>query len=229
MNIKKNKDVDLLTLLDCGGVLFKNNPNPKEVYANIMKLYSGKDIEEMAKYFNLEDELVQIKASELYRSKPPKVAPYLAGELMIDKLLENGEIDKQTLISARIDAVRKREDQIISSLIKEYPSIKFAIATQDGQLIHDVLNHYFPELEEKYQVVTTDSDINAYKTSPDFYYNTEKRLYVPTTKMMLVDDTKANIQGIEKAGGVGTLFDPDDSSQSLEDIVKDTIEHIRRM
>ena len=79
MNIKKNKDVDLLTLLDCGGVLFKNNPNPKEVYANIMKLYSGKDIEEMAKYFNLEDELVQIKASELYRSKPPKVAPYLAG------------------------------------------------------------------------------------------------------------------------------------------------------
>ena len=46
---------------------------------------------------------------------------------------------------------------------------------------------------------------------------------------MLVDDTTANIQGIEKAGGVGTLFDPDDSSQSLEDTVKDTIEHIRRM
>lgn len=64
---------------------------------------------------------------------------------MIDKLLETDEIDKQTLISARIDAVRKREDKIISSLIEEYPSIRFAIATQDGQLVHDVLNHYFPE------------------------------------------------------------------------------------
>lgn len=76
MNIIGNKEIDLLTLLDCGGVLFKDNPNPKEVYANIMKLYGGKDIEEMAKYFNLEDELVQIKASELYGSKLPKVAPY---------------------------------------------------------------------------------------------------------------------------------------------------------
>ncbi len=229
MNIMKNEDVELLTLLDCGGVLFKDNPNPKEVYANIIKLYGGKDIEEMAKYFNLEDKLVQIKATELYKSKPPKVAPYLAGELLIDELIEKGDIDKQTLISARIDAVRKREDKIISSLIEEYPRVQFAIATQDGQLVHDVLNHYFPELEEKYQIVTTDPDINTYKTTPEFYYNTEKRLYVPTSKMALVDDSTANIQGIEKAGGYGTLFNPNDSNQTLEDTVKDTIEHVRRM
>lgn len=47
--------------------------------------------------------------------------------------------------------------------------------------------------------------------------------------MVLVDDSKTNIQGIENAGGYGVLFNPDDSSQSLEDTVKDTIEHVRRM
>lgn len=225
----KDRDVDLLTLLDCGGVLFTNNPNPKEVYANIMKLYGGKEIEEMARFFNLEDYLAQIKASELYKSKPPRVAPYLAGELLLDRLLDRGEIDKQTLISARIDAVRKREDKIISSLIKNYPSVQFGIATQDGQLIHEVLKHYFPELEEKYRVVTTDPDINAIKTNPAFYYNTEKRLHVPTSNMLLVDDSKANIQGIESAGGYGQIFDPNDPNQSLEETVEEAIEHVRRM
>lgn len=227
MNITKKDDVDLLTLLDCGGVLFKDNPNPQEVYSNVMKLYSGKDIELMSKYFNLEDELEQIKNSESYKSKPSNIAPYVAGELLIDTLLKRGEIDKETLINARIDAVRKREDKIISALIENYPSIEFAIATQDGQMIHQVLDHYFPELERKYQVVTTDLDINAQKTSPNFYYNTEKRLHIPTSKMILVDDSKKNIQGIETAGGFGTLFNPNDSNQSLEEVVEDTIEQIR--
>lgn len=229
MTIMKDKDVELLTLLDCGGVLFKKNPNPEEVYANIMKLYGGKDIEEMAVYFNLEDELVQIKSSEVYKSKPPRVAPYFLGEVLLDKLLEKGELDKQTLINARIDAVRKREDKIISSLIEEYPSIQFGIATQDGQLIHEVLNHYFPELEEKYQVVTTDPDINALKTTREFYYNAEKRLHIPTSNMILVDDSKTDIQGVESAGGYGQLFNPNDESQTLEDTVKDAIEHVRKM
>lgn len=228
MNIINEENADLLTLLDCGGTLFINNPNPKEVYANIMKLYGGKDIDLMAKYFNLEDELEQIRNSELYKSKPSKVAPYVAGELMIDVLLERGEINKETLINARIDAVRKREDKLISSLIGEYPSINFAIATQDGQMIHKVLDHYFPELEKKYQVVTTDSDINALKTSPEFYYNAEKRLHIPTSNMALVDDAKSNIQGIENAGGLGTLFDPNDQHQTLEDTVKETIEQMKR-
>lgn len=229
MTIMKDKDVELLTLLDCGGVLFKKNPNPEEVYANIMKLYGGKDIEEMAVYFNLEDELVQIKSSEVYKSKPPRVAPYFLGEVLLDKLLEKGELDKQTLISARINAVRKREDKIISSLIEEYPSIQFGIATQDGQLIHEVLNHYFPELEEKYQVVTTDPDINALKTTREFYYNVEKRLHIPTSNMILVDDSKTDIQGVESAGGYGKLFNPNDESQTLEETVKDAIEHVRKM
>lgn len=229
MTIMKDKNVELLTLLDCGGVLFKKNPNPEEVYANIMKLYGGKDIEEMAVYFNLEDELVQIKSSEVYKSKPPRVAPYFLGEVLLDKLLEKGELDKQTLISARINAVRKREDKIISSLIEEYPSIQFGIATQDGQLIHEVLNHYFPELEEKYQVVTTDPDINALKTTREFYYNVEKRLHIPTSNMILVDDSKTDIQGVESAGGYGKLFNPNDESQTLEETVKDAIEHVRKM
>lgn len=229
MTIMKDKDVELLTLLDCGGVLFKKNPNPEEVYANIMKLYGGKDIEEMAVYFNLEDELVQIKSSEVYKSKPTRVAPYFLGEVLLDKLLEKGELDKQTLINARIDAVRKREDKIISSLIEEYPSIQFGIATQDGQLIHEVLNHYFPELEEKYQVVTTDPDINALKTTREFYYNAEKRLHIPTSNMILVDDSKTDLQGVESAGGYGQLFNPNDESQTLEDTVKDAIEHVRKM
>lgn len=229
MTMIKDKDVELLTLLDCGGVLFKKNPNPEEVYANIMKLYGGKDIEEMAVYFNLEDELVQIKSSEVYKSKPPRVAPYFLGEVLLDKLLEKGELDKQTLINARINAVRKREDKIISSLIEEYPSIQFGIATQDGQLIHEVLNHYFPELEEKYQVVTTDPDINALKTTREFYYNAEKRLHIPTSNMILVDDSKTDLQGVESAGGYGQLFNPNDESQTLEDTVKDAIEHVRKM
>lgn len=228
MNIKVKEDVDLVTLMDCGGVLFKNNPNPKEVYANIMKLYGGKDIEIVAKYFNLEDEFERIKKTELYQSKSPQVAPFLAGELLLDKLLQDGEIDKETLVNARIDAVRKREDKIISSLIESYPTIDFAIATQDGQIAHEVLDHYFPELERKYQIVTTDQDINALKTSPNFYYNAEKRLYTPTSKMILIDDSKANIKGIEASGGIGSLFDPNDASQNLEEVVKDTIEKSRR-
>lgn len=221
-------DVNLLTLLDCGGVLFKNNPNPKEVYANIMKLYGGKDIELMAKYFSLEDDLEQIKTSELYKSKPTNIKPYLAGELLIDILLKRDEIDKETLINARIDAVRKREDKIISSLIESYPSINFAIATQDGQMVHEVLDHYFPELERKYQIVTTDNDINAMKTSPDFYYNAEKRLHIPSSNMALIDDSKANIQGVESAGGLGTLFNPNDPNQSLKEVVEYTIEQAKR-
>ncbi len=31
-----------------------------------MKLYGGKDLDEMAKYFNMEDEFVQIKSQEDY-------------------------------------------------------------------------------------------------------------------------------------------------------------------
>lgn len=229
MNSQEYREVNNAILLDCGGVLFEKNPNPQEVYRNIMNLYGGKEIEKMAVYFNLQDELERIKQTELYQSKPTKVAAYLAGELLIDKLLNEGEIDKETLINARIDAVKKRDDQIISAIKKDFPYINIAIATQDGQSIHEVLNHYFPELEEKFQIVTTDSDINAYKNTPNFYYNAEKRLYIPTSNMALVDDGKENIEAIETTGGIGTLFDPNDPNQYLEDVVKDTIEKsIRR-
>jgi len=226
MIIKVKEDVDLATLMDLGGVLFENNPNPKEVYAKIMNLYGGKDIENMAKYFNLEEELEIIKKSEYYQSRPAKIAPYVAGELLLDKLLESGEIDKETLIKARIDAVRKREDNIISSLIESYPTMDFAIATQDGQIIHEVVNHYFPELEEKYQIVATDSDINAHKATPEFYYNAEKRLSVPTSKMLLIDDSKKDIESIEAAGGIGALYNSNEN-ESLEDFVRESIEKSR--
>lgn len=227
MNEQEKKKL-IAILLDCGGVLFENNPNPKEVYKNLMNLYGGKEIEEMAVYFHLEDALEEIKNTESYKSKPPKVAPYVAGELMLDKLLKDGEIDTKTLLNARIDAVRKREDGIINMIIENYPSIQPVIATQDGQSIHAVLDHYFPELEGKYQVVTTDPDIDALKTSPNFYYNATKRLYIPTSNMALIDDAKGNIDAIETAGGFGTLFDPNDSSTSLENTVRETIEKGRR-
>lgn len=40
--MKKKKGANNAILLDCCGVLFLKNPNPKEVYKNIMNLYEGK-------------------------------------------------------------------------------------------------------------------------------------------------------------------------------------------
>lgn len=221
------KGANHAVLLDCGGVLFDKNPDPQEDYKKIMDLFNGKNLAEMAGYFNVQDELERIKETEQYKSMPPQAAPYLAGELLIDKLIERKVIDIPTLIAARVDAVRMRDDQIIKTIMKNFPHLDVTIATQDGQTIHPVLDHYFPEIEERRQIVTTDSDIKAFKTTPDFYYNASKRLYLPTEKMVLVDDSKGNIQGIETAGGMGSLFDP--TSDSLEDTVMEAIEKsIRR-
>lgn len=228
MNEIEKKSANSAILLDLGGVLFEKNPNPEKVYENIMNLYGGKNIDEMAVYFNLQDELETIKRTEEYQKRAPKAAAYLAGELLIDKLLEKREIDKTALINARIDAVRKRDDKILESIRKNFPYINIGIATQDGQSIHDVINYYFPEVEEKFQVVSTDVDINASKTAPEYYYNASKRLYIPTQNMALVDDSKDNNKAMEEAGGIGGLFDPNDPNQNLENTVIQTIEQSMR-
>lgn len=224
----KKREENSAILLDLGGVLFEKNPNPEKVYENIMNLYGGNNIDEMAVYFNLQDELERIKEMEEYKKRAPKAAAYLAGDLLIDKLLEKGEIDKTALINARIDAVRRRDDKIIEEIKANFPNINISIATQDGQSIHDVISYYFPEVEEKFQIVSTDVDINASKTTPNYYYNASKRLYIPTENMALVDDSKDNTKAMEEAGGIGGLFNPNDPSQNLANTINETIEKSMR-
>ena len=133
-------------------------------------------------------------------------------------------INRTDLINARIEAVRLRDEQIINVIREQFPYINIAIATKDVPIVHEVIKHYLPEITEKLQIVSSDVDIKADKTNPDFYYNASSRLYIPTNNMALVDDQKVNIDGIELAGGIGAKFDPNDENQSLGNTVLETIE-----
>lgn len=212
-----------LILLDLDGVAFKENPNPNTTFEPVRNLILGENIDLAAKEFNVTGFLEGLRLSEGYQTWQPKEKSWLEGEALLNYLLEERKLDFEELLAVRIDAVRLRDEQIISKIRAEFPYIKIGIATDNFPMTHQVVKHYLPEIEDYLRIVTRDHDINVRKTNPDFFYKAERRLHIPTTNMSLVDDTFANVVAIERAGGVGTLFKPSDQNSPLEGTVLKTI------
>lgn len=224
------KEKDSAVLLDLGGVLFENNPNIKQTTRLIQNLIRGKNIEATAKALGVEKVMEGIKQTpEFVAINEDKKNQYM-GSILLNYVRSKQIISDQDFLDARIDMVRVRDEQILNAIRKTFPLINVAVATDDVQIVRQVIGYYYPEIAPHLQIITSDPDIQASKTCRLFYDKASYRLnqngiLVPTENMILVDDGMKNIAGITEAGGTGVYFDPNAENANLQDTVLTGIEN----
>ena len=91
-----------------------------------------------------------------------------------------------------------REQWIFEKILKEYPNIDFAIATNHISDVKNSLKHLW--ISEKCKTILISWDCGCEKPSKEFYELLIQKIWHNADEILFIDDQKENIQNAEKYG-----------------------------
>ena len=91
-----------------------------------------------------------------------------------------------------------REQWIFEKILKEYPNIDFAIATNHISGVKNSLKHLW--ISEKCKTILISWDSGCEKPSKEFYELLIQKIWHNADEILFIDDQKENIQNAEKYG-----------------------------
>ena len=89
-----------------------------------------------------------------------------------------------------------REDWIFEKILKKYPQMVFAIASNHISMMRESLEHLW--ILEKCKVVLISWDCGYEKPNEWFYQLLVKKLWMPADEILFIDDSEKNIKGAKK-------------------------------
>lgn len=91
-----------------------------------------------------------------------------------------------------------REQWIFEKILKEYPNIDFAIATNHISDVKNSLKHLW--ISEKCKTILISWDCGCEKPSKEFYELLIQKIWHNADEILFIDDQEENIQNAEKYG-----------------------------
>ncbi len=89
-----------------------------------------------------------------------------------------------------------REDWIFEKILKKYPRMIFAVASNHISMVRESLKHLW--ILKYFEVVLISWDCGQEKPNDWFYQLLQEKLWMSADEILFVDDSEKNIEGAEK-------------------------------